>query len=147
MSETVLEALEVRHEMSILGMPDTDIFEETNPYSLLALSFGGSSSWRAAIWATMPWQVGRLGSTRLEEDRLLEVVDKDPNRDFGSHWGALAWNQTQDELILPDDPHIGYGLRRAIETGAHAEAVTLEGVYWDLGTPNEYARYLLSANQ
>ena len=145
MSESVLTALEVQHERTILGMPDTDIFEGTNPYADLSDAQLDAAPWGVAVWETKPWQVGRLGSTRLEGNHVATVSDKDPERDYGWHWGALSWASNEDAAILPEDPHVGYALARAIDSGSTGEAVRMAGTYWDLGTPSEYARYLLRA--
>lgn len=145
MSESVLTALEVRHDRTVLGMPDTDIFEDGNPYQSLSRDDEGATSWSVAIWQTKPWQVGRLGSVKVTDDRVVAVRDKDPNSDFGRHWGALSWASDEDAHVLPEDPHVGYALARAIDCDSHGKAFTMGGTYWDLGTPSEYARYLLSA--
>ena len=145
MSESVLTAIEVQHERTILGMPDTDIFEGTNPYADLSDAQFTSAPWGLAVWETKPWQVGRLGSTLLSGDSVATVSDKDPERDYGWHWGALSWASSEDALILPEDPHVGYALATAIDSGSTARAIRMAGTYWDLGTPSEYARYLLRA--
>lgn len=143
MSESVLVALEVHHDRVILGMPDTDIFEDLNPYALLAATDDVAPGWGVAVWHTKPWQSGRLGSTLLDGSSVKTVADKDPERDYGWHWGALSWSCDQDKTILAEDPHVGYALARAIDSGSRGHALRVEGTYWDLGTPSEYARYLL----
>lgn len=145
MSESVLTALEVQHDRTILGMPDTDIFESTNPYAHLSAARIASATWGVAVWETKPWQVGSLGSTLLDGKRIATVSDKDPERDYGWHWGALSWAGSEDASVLPEDPHVGFALARALNSGSGSEIVRISGTYWDLGTPSEYARYLLRA--
>lgn len=127
-----------RIEDTVFGMPDT-YWLAPNVYPMLVeLLNNGADVAVAAFWLR-DGQYKRMGCVRLEENKVVEVVDK-PNiwpQRYG--WGALAWTPKFWDFMQPDDPHVGYALPRAIEAGLDVRAVRfLGGLYYDCGTEQEY---------
>ena len=57
------------------------------------------------LFRIRPEQLGKLGQCKIEEDRILKVVDKDPNCKFEYSWGVIAWRGRYSKYINDNDPH------------------------------------------
>lgn len=132
--ETILKGADV-----LFGMPDT-YFDGGSPY--LELSKRPSGSLSVATWKTRPNQVGSVGSTQISGDRVLKIVDKDPNQDFGFHWGALRFSFSDLAHLNPNSETVGDMVQNSIDTGRLVTNTAIEGRYFDCGTLSGYKELL-----
>jgi hypothetical protein len=144
MAETVVQALAgERFNQCILGMPDT--YYEGNPYQALSMI---NQPLALAVWKSREDQKGKLGSVQLEDNKVLQVVDKDPQQEFGVHWGAMAFSHDVANTIDSNWDTVGNLIHATIRAGTTVEAALIPGDYYDCGTFGEYVLGLAaSANQ
>ena len=90
------------------------------------------------LFKIRPEQLGKLGQCEINKDRVLSVVDKDPNCTFDYSWGVITWRGRYSKFIYDKDPHIGYSINPAIEDGAMIGYVVSDSEYYDCGTIDEY---------
>jgi hypothetical protein len=135
MTETILRmiAISSSNRFSVV-MPDT-YFAGENPHEFLA---HGTKGLNLALWEIQNFQRGKLGQARIENSKLLEVVDKDPLCPFPYSWGAMSFGREYSSLLEVDMPHIGYGLKPMISQGQDHIVKVMDGFYYDCGTPSEY---------
>ena len=81
-----------------------------------------------------------MGQCKIEEDRILKVVDKDQIVNL-SILGVIAWRGRYSKYINDND-HIGYSINPAIEDGAVVGYVNSDSEYYDCGTIDEYWKLL-----
>lgn len=124
-------------ESVLFGMPDT-YFDDAEAFQKLARILDGGADVAVGVFKTRPQQRHKLGMCRLRYSRIVEVVDKPAQTDLTWAWGVLAWRPAFWEYLRPDDPHVGYGLPRAIQAGLNVRPYPLQGQYWDCGTEAEY---------
>jgi dTDP-glucose pyrophosphorylase len=136
MTQTVLSSA-YQHESVLFGMPDTYL---PGPYVYLALraAIEAYAHVAVALFKARPGQHKQGGMCRVEGGRVVEVVDKPTHNDFEYIWGALAWQPECWDCLESEDPHVGYGLPRAIAAGMNVQAVMCEGDFWDCGTETSY---------
>jgi hypothetical protein len=138
MSETVLIGRRFTFDQPVLfGMPDT-WFEDSAAFAKLAAAVHDGADVAVGVFEAQPGQHRKGGMCRVEDGRVLAVIDKPDVCAWPHIWGALAWRPTFWPFIAPADPHVGYALPRAIADGLNVRAVRLGGVYWDCGTPDDY---------
>lgn len=78
----------------IVSMPDTYFYGlRSNPYLSLAES---SSEVCMASFPMKPHLVGKVGLLETDEDKVLSIVEKDPNCDFKLMWGAFSTSRGLD---------------------------------------------------
>lgn len=142
MNHTIQRVLEISSaDEFILTMPDTRFLGET-PYTPLS-TLEMSTLARVACWPIRSSQRGKLGQVRIgDNDLIQEFRDKDSNCTFELAWGAVSFRRTLRSYIHPADPHIGYALKQAVDDGAAVKAITVNGQYFDCGTPEEYVEML-----
>lgn len=139
MSQTVIAAHHIYEVDPIIlfGMPDAYIADD---YAFIKLcdTLGQGADVAVGVFQTRPEQRSKLGMCRVEGFKVTEVIDKPAETDLIWAWGVLAWKPVFWQHIHADEPHIGYALPRAIAAGLDVRAVTMDGGYWDAGTPSEY---------
>jgi|694.fasta_scaffold44931_8 hypothetical protein len=139
MSETVNLTLKNQEfDLCFVGMPDTYYLGQ-DPYKEL---FNLEGDVRLACWPTAPSQVGNVGSVDLVQGRVRQVQDKNPELDFGRHWGAIAFNKKALNYLDSDTAHVGFIVNPSIEAGLSVKAQDIDGEYVDCGTFSEYRRLL-----
>jgi len=140
MTQTVMKVTNIAKAQHYqLIMPDTYFLGE-KPYTLLN---SAPEMVDLACWKIRPDQKGKLGQVSIGEDGVvLDMKDKDPNCDFPVSWGALTFSRDLLNYVIPSDPHIGYAVRTALLSGAPIQARTMQGKYFDCGTPSEYLAML-----
>lgn len=150
MSEAVLEArLETQNENVIFGMPDT-YFEDEYAYLRLTDALDKGADLAVGLFFTRLKQRHKLGMCDVIGGKIVSVVDKPAKTHMIWAWGILAWKPAFWECIHRDDPHVGYGIPRALGAGLNVEAVRMVGGYWDCGTVLEYAdlmRHLINQTE
>lgn len=134
MSETVNLMLQNQEfDLCFVGMPDT-YFLGQDPYKEL---FNLNGDVRLACWPTAPSQVGNVGSVDIVEGRVRQVQDKNPELDFGRHWGAIAFTKEALSYLDSDTAHVGFIVNPSIEAGLSVQAQDIDGEYIDCGTFSE----------
>ena len=139
MTQTVSKVLQIaKTENFQLVMPDT-FFHGEKPYSTLSKN---PALVDLACWEIREDQKGKLGQVLIEDSRVIEMRDKDPNCNYEYSWGALTFNRELMNYASLEDPHIGYAVRNALVAGGHISAQIIDGKYFDCGTPREYLNML-----
>lgn len=120
------------------GMPDT-YFEDENAFCKLRAALKDGADVAVGIFRTRPEQRHKLGMVDVVGDYwLVNVIDKPSNTTLEWAWGVLAWKPIFWDCLQASDPHVGYGLPSAIDSGLDVRAVRMDGGYWDCGTNDEY---------
>lgn len=148
MTETVLHARKyLWYSDVIFGMPDT-YFDDDTTYLRLVQALDGEAMIVVAAFNCPHWQrkdVGMLDIGMDSEGHFLveNIIDKSVDGiNLPRCWGAAAWKPEFWNYMEPRDPHIGYGIQRAIHHGVPVKAVLCLGSYYDLGTPYRYYRFI-----
>ena len=142
MTQTVLSALDCmgehrQNEPILFAMPDT-YWQSPHVYLLLKRAVEDGADVAVALFKSRPKQHTQGGMCRIEGTQVTEVIDKPAQSDLQYIWSALAWSPVFWSHLHPNDPHVGYGLSRAITAGLDVRAVVCEGEFWDCGTPERY---------
>jgi len=145
MTETVLRISAISGaDNFVLGMPDTAfVGESPYPYLIDGLK---KSSLSLALWKTSEYQRGKVGSIDILDSKVIGSVDKDVHSQYPYHWGAMSFDRKFVELLKPEMPHTGYGIRESISQNLEISAFKIQGEYFDCGTFPEYKRFLNSLN-
>lgn len=145
MAETVRKALDgVDYDTCVLGMPDT-YFVQGNPYRDLATRQPADVS--LAVFPTRPEQVGRMGSVLLDNShRVSAHADKDPDHDYGTHWGVIEFTPEVAKLLDPAATTGGYLIAEALERDLDVRGYVADYPYFDCGTVAEYLTCLVHVN-
>ena len=145
MNQTVLSVQMLCEDHDILfGMPDT-YWESDRVFPNLLNCLDDGADLAVALFDTRPEQRESLGMVRNlpepgeEFDTFPWVVDKPDHSTLHWAWGALAWKPVFWDYILPDHPHVGYGINPALVAGLDVQFVQNTGAYWDCGTFEEYS--------
>lgn len=139
MSETVLSFLPYipQSESVGFGMPDT-YFEDRRAFPKLVGALENGIDVAVGVFVVRPGQHSEGGMCQIENDTIIEIVDKPESSDLNWIWGVMAWTPSFWHYIHASDPHIGYSAQRAIEAGLNVAAVRMDGGLWDCGTPERY---------
>ena len=97
------------------------------------------------LWKMEKFQKGKFGQVELDKsnEKILQVVDKDPNCKFKYFWGTLMWNSVFNNFMHESDQHFGISINRAIKNGINIGFHINDGPYYDCGTFEEYKKLLL----
>lgn len=148
MTETVLSLrYKCGEEPILFGMPDSywkyfDIQEHKTPYHFLAsmISYADVFLYCCQVrWKQ--WQRGGMVDIDPEKQNgnVSKITDKPEHSETPWIWSAMLWQPTLWTYLHPEDPHVGYGVQRAVEAGLHVHAVvSWNDDYYDCGTPDEY---------
>jgi hypothetical protein len=141
MSETVLRIGEISGaDRFLLGMPDTFFLGES-PYRAIS-ELSQTTSLSLALWRTAPSQRGKVGSIKIENQKIVSSVDKDFTVEHQYHWGAMYFDRKFLDYLEPEMPHTGYVINKFLEKNFDIEWYLTEGEYFDCGTFEEYRRFL-----
>ena len=145
MAETVRKSLDgVDYDTCVLGMPDT-YFVGGNPYRDLASLAPADVS--LAVFPTRPEQAGRMGSILLDDShRVSAHADKDPDHDYGMHWGVIEFTPAVEKLLDPAATTGGYLITEALEQDLDVRGYVADYSYFDCGTVGEYLKCLVHVN-
>ena len=139
MTQTVSKVLQISNQEHFqLIMPDTYFFGE-KPYAILDPK---PKTADLACWKIRPDQRGKLGQVLIEDRKVSQMQDKNPDCTFEHSWGALTFNRELLNFANMGDPHIGYSVRNALLSGEMISAKQMHGKYFDCGTPSEYLEML-----
>jgi dTDP-glucose pyrophosphorylase len=136
MTQTVNRVLAISNSLHFqLIMPDTYFLGE-KPYESLQNS---PTMVDLACWSIRTNQLGKLGQVKIAANGVVEdMKDKDPTCVYQHSWGALTFARELMNYSNPSDPHIGYAVKAALNSGQVVTARIMAGKYFDCGTPSEY---------
>jgi dTDP-glucose pyrophosphorylase len=142
MTQTVLSLRDHIPDLNapiLFSMPDTYI-PNASVYQSLQSVLNDGAGVAVALFKARPGQHTQGGVCSILEGQVVGVIDKPETLPIGARhiWGALAWTPVFWQHLDPADPHVGYGLPRAIAAGLDVRAVVCDGGYWDCGTPERY---------
>lgn len=139
MTQTVSKVLQIaKTENFHLVMPDT-FFHGEKPYATLSST---PNLVDLACWKIREDQKGKLGQVLIQDEKAVDMKDKDPDCEYEHSWGALTFNRELLNYAESTDPHIGYAVRNALKSGESITARVMHGKYFDCGTPSEYLNML-----
>lgn len=144
MTQTVLSLRQYsRGEPVLFGMPDTNWKSGIESvYSFLTHMRGPADVWLYCCQARWKqWQRGGMCDLdpQKENGNVTKITDKPETSETPWIWGAMLWQPTLWPYLHPEDPHVGYGVQRAVEAGLHVHAVVgWNDDYYDCGTSSEY---------
>lgn len=147
MTQTVLSIHEGMPDSAdvIFGMPDT-FFDFPLVYERLATRLNASNADVVlAVFKARPEQHKQGGMVSISHNKVVDIVDKPEATHLQYIWGAMAWRARFWSCLTPDMPHVGYGVKVAIEQGFDVQAVSCAGGFWDCGTFERYVE-MLKAN-
>jgi CTP:molybdopterin cytidylyltransferase MocA len=141
MAETVKRSLDcVDYDTCVLGMPDT-YFVGGNPYQELAQEPQADVSLK--VFTTRPEQAGRVGSVLVGPHHVVsDHADKEPERDFGAHWGVIEFSREVEAFLSPEATTGGYLISEALDRGMDVRGYLAGYPYFDCGTFAEYVQCL-----
>lgn len=144
LARTVRETLEgVEYDHALAGLPDT-VFQEGNPYENLRNSVDDAGV-SLCLFPTRAAQRGALGSVHLSEDGIvIDHADKNPDKDWGAHWGLMRFSKSVLELLSPESQTIGVLIDECLQREIPVTGFSHQSEYFDCGTVAEYARCLSS---
>jgi hypothetical protein len=139
MTQTVTKVLQIaKSKYFQLVMPDT-FFHGEKPYATLK---DKPELVDLACWSIREEQKGKLGQVLIEENKVIDIRDKDKNCDYAYSWGALTFNRELLNYSTAQDPHIGFAVKSALDSGEDITSRIMHGKYFDCGTPSEYLEML-----
>jgi len=140
MSQTVARVLQISSALHFnLFMPDTYFLGEL-PYETLNNEQDFAN---LACWRIREEQKGKLGQVRINSlNMVTDIKDKVPDCDYEFSWGAVSFSKKLMKYINLTDPHIGYAVSAAVESGEKVGASIVDGEYFDCGTPVDYLKML-----
>ncbi len=141
MAETVRRALHgIDYDSCVLGMPDT-YFIGGNPYRDLYAQHTADVS--LSVFPTRGEQSGRMGSVKIDDSYRVEAhADKDPDHDYGTHWGVIEFTSEVEKLLDPRATTGGYLITEALQKGLDVRGYPADYSYYDCGTVDEYVECL-----
>jgi len=141
MAETLKKSLAGREYSScVLGMPDT-YFVGGNPYRDLSQRPPADVS--LVVFKTGLDQSGKVGSVLVASDgRVTDHADKEPERDFGVHWGVMEFTPAVEKFLDPGAATGGYLITEALNRSMSVRGYVASYPYFDCGTFTEYLQCL-----
>lgn len=139
MNETINNYKNIDSEYFLLTMPDTfftdseivkKMIKEIEEYPNLDCVLG--------LWNIKESQRNKVGQCKIEDNKVVEVVDKNPNYNYNHLWGAVLYKKSLWDFINSNDPHIGYSFNPALQSGLKIGYAIADGFYYDCGTIEEY---------
>lgn len=124
----------------ILIMPDTYFFVNNeisqmktmlDTYEIVVL-----------VWKIKDYQIGKVGQCKIENDEIVDVIDKDPNCEYPYFWGVIGWNSKINNYIDPKWETIGDLIKKMIELKITVKAIICDNYYYDCGTFAEYFKMI-----
>jgi CTP:molybdopterin cytidylyltransferase MocA len=141
MAETVKRSLDGRnYSTCVLGMPDT-YFVGGNPYRELTEHPQADVS--VAVFTTGSDQAGKVGSVAVDSEGIVvDHADKDPEKNFGTHWGVMEFSSEVEKFLDPRATTGGYLITEALNRSMTVRGYLADYRYFDCGTIAEYAECL-----
>ena len=125
---------------NILIMPDT-YFKINDEISILK-RYLESYKIVVLVWNIKDYQIGKVGQCKIENDEIVDIIDKDPSCTYEYFWGVIGWNNDLNKYIDPNWETIGNLIEKAIELKINVKAVLCKSNYYDCGTFQEYFKMI-----
>jgi hypothetical protein len=142
MAETVYKLMKSINEnnttiyKSILLMPDTYITVKNEITSMINML--DTYDIVVLLWEIQEYQIGKVGQCNIENNKIIDIIDKDPNCNYSYFWGSIGWRSTMNKHIDPEWETIGNLLKKSIELDINIGYVICNNNYYDCGTYSEY---------
>jgi hypothetical protein len=94
------------------------------------------------IWKIKEYQYGKLGQIQIENNKVVDIMDKNKDCLYPYSWGVIGWTNKVNNLIDPNTPHIGYILNSALKQNIDIGYIISDTEYFDCGTPDEYFKMI-----
>tara|TARA_B100000073_G_scaffold340889_1_gene341351 strand:+ start:253 stop:957 length:705 start_codon:yes stop_codon:yes gene_type:complete len=139
MNETINNFREFESEYFLLSMPDTYFADEDIVQRMInQIKVNPTYDCILGLWNIKKSQRIKVGQCRIQKNKVVEVIDKNPEFNFKYLWGAVLFKKTLWDFIDSNDPHIGYSFNPAIKSGLKIGYAKASGSYYDCGTIDEY---------
>ena len=142
MSETVYHLINMKSEKYILIMPDTYFISLGKPSDLpeitQMINLLDKFKIVVILWKIKEFQYGKLGQINIDDNKVIDIIDKDINCRYPYSWGIIGWDNSVNNLIDIETPHIGYIINKALEQNIDVGYIIATSEYFDCGTPSEY---------
>jgi hypothetical protein len=106
MAETVYKLMKSIDEnnttiyKSILLMPDTYITVKNEITSMINML--DTYDIVVLLWEIQEYQIGKVGQCNIENNKIIDIIDKDPNCNYSYFWGSIGWRSTMNKHIDPE---------------------------------------------
>lgn len=140
-SETIMRTISEAGETAssfVVGFPDAYIEAENHYQRLRKAVRSHAGSVVLGIAPLEPRMRGRLGQVCLEGERVVDIVDKDPNCPYQWVWGTVGFGPELIPYMRKEDPHIGYAVRAFNADGGTVIGLPCLNSYLDCGMPGDY---------
>jgi NDP-sugar pyrophosphorylase family protein len=139
MNQTINKFRNHDSEYILLSMPDT-YFTDHNIVKKMIDQMNRNQDYDCilGLWNIKKSQRKKVGQCKIEKNKVIEVVDKNPKYNYKYLWGVVLFRKTLWEFIDSNDPHIGYSFNPAIKSGLNIGYTKATGSYYDCGTIDEY---------
>jgi hypothetical protein len=139
MSETVKELVSIKSQKYILIMPDiyfisNNKFKDISKLNILLNKF----KIVVILWKIKEYQYGKLGQIDIDDNKVIDIIDKDINCKYKYSWGIIGWTYDVNDLIDINTPHIGFIINEALKKNIDIGYINSDTEYFDCGTPEEY---------
>ena len=134
MSETVynlLNSIKQSDYKSLLLMPDT-YFNVSNEITKLK-NMLDEYQIVVLVWKIKEYQIGKVGQCKIENNKVVDVIDKDINCNYEYFWGAIGWGYNMNKYIDPQWETIGNLIKKSIEMKIDVGTIIVESDYYDCG--------------
>jgi len=126
---------------NVLIMPDT-YFVLNEELSEMKSMLNTNYNIVVIVWKIKDYQIGKVGQCRVENNEVVDVIDKDPHCDYPYFWGCIGWNSNMNQYINPEWETIGDLIKQSIEMNMKVGCIVSEGCYYDCGTFEEYFKMI-----
>ena len=146
MNETIIGCLkDENYDIAIMGMPDTyvsslsyNLIENINEEKINEENINVG----CYLWNIRDTQIGKIGQCNVDDNFIIDIIDKDSTCDYNYGWGAVVFKPDFEKYIYKEDLHIGYSMKNYIENNKIIYKIMNDGLYFDCGTTIGYAEYL-----
>ena len=145
MSETVFNLVNIKSNKYILIMPDTYFLSQSNIFfkELTEMNFLlNKFDIVVILWKIKEYQYGKLGQINIDNNKVIDIIDKDINCRYPYSWGIIGWTNKVNNLIDITTPHIGFIINTALKLNIDVGYIISTSEYYDCGTPDEYFKMI-----
>lgn len=122
-----------QNDTFLIGMPDTFILDcNKNIYKEMLQSDGDIV---LGTWTCDEDLKGRVGQILVENDIVVQSVDKNPECSFNHMWGTMLLRKVMNSVDISKN-HPGEQIQQWIDSGIIVKSVMPGGQYVDIGTVN-----------
>lgn len=141
MNETIYKMLiDEEYDIAIMGMPDTYI-DNISVNLINKLKNNDDLFIGTYLWNIRKNQIGKIGQCNIDDNFVIDIVDKNSECDYNYNWGAIVFKPSFEKYINITEDHLGYAMRNALINNKIVYEI-LYDQYFDCGTMSEYTEYL-----